>query len=232
MTNALLRSGAVRRVPLHRRVALIAPGRVDIKPARSALLGPLLFFSLGAAAFAAIALGLAYLPLWLLAVLLIVAVVTLPLGGIGAVYALIGAHVIVDQQKGSLTMQQGVIGLGIGTDELVPFAKIAAVVVEEAGSAEAGEGRRVEEFAQWQIVVEKVSGKRLTLGGATAARSLGAEARQRVTEVAEAIAALSGAPLRLPAPPAPAPVAASVSSQPSRPRQRARSHGRRAKRSR
>jgi hypothetical protein len=194
---------AVRRVALHRRVALIGPDRVEIRPARRALVVPLVGFAVGVAAFLAIALGRGALPLGLLVLLLCVAVLAIPLAGLGLVYALIGAHVVVDRARGSATWQQGVIGLGIGTQELVPFAKIAAITVEEAGAAPEGTGSPTEELAQWQIVLDKTSGRRLVVGGVTAARPLAAAARARAEEVARAIAALTGAPLRLPAAAAP-----------------------------
>jgi hypothetical protein len=127
-------------------------------------------------------------------------VVAIPLAGIGAVYALVGAHIVVDRAKQSATWQQGFLGMGVGTTELVPFWKIERILVEEAGSAPDGDGRPVEEFAQWRIVLQKTSGTRLEVGVVSAARSLGDEALARARTVAAAIADLSGAPLELPEP--------------------------------
>lgn len=194
MTSA----GGSRRVELHRRVALIHPDVIEVRPSRAALLKPLLWFLIGAGAFAGIALGLQHLPVTVLTALLLVAVVTIPAAGLGVVYGLFGSHVVFDRRKQSATWQQGVIGLGIGTQELVPFWKIAAIVVEEAGASPESGGAPVEELAQWQIVLEKTSGRRLVVGGATAPRPLAARALAATCEVAEAIAALTGAPLRLP----------------------------------
>jgi hypothetical protein len=106
--------------------------------------------------------------------------------------------VVFDRTKQSATWQQGLIGLGIGTQELVPFWKMAAIVVEEAGASPESGGAPVEELAQWQIVLEKTNGRRLVVGGATAPRLLAGQALAAVREVAEAIAALTGAPLRMP----------------------------------
>jgi hypothetical protein len=192
-------AGGVRRIELHRRVVILRPERIEVRPSRRALRGPLLAFLAGVLSFAAIALGLSTLPMFLLVPLLLVAVFTIPLAGIGVVYALVGAHVVVDAAKQTATWQQGMIGLGIGTEELVPFAKVAAIVVEEAGLGPQSTGRMTEEFAQWQIVLEKASGKRLVIGGVTAARALSDQALARASAVAEAIAALTAAPLRLPA---------------------------------
>lgn len=188
-----------RTVLLHRRVAVISPDKVEIRPARGALVGPLVGLVIGLACCAIILLGLNTLPLPLLGLLLLLAVILIPFAFLGVVYAIVGAHVVVDRAKGSATWQQGMIGLGIGTEELVPFAKIAAIAVEEAGSAAAaGEGRRVEEVAQWEIVVHKQSGKRLIIGQAAMIRSQSREALDRAVTVARAVAQIAGAELRAP----------------------------------
>lgn len=196
--NAAAAAGTVRRVELHRRVAVIGPDRIDIRPSRRALLPPLAAFLVGVAFFAGIVFGLKTLPMLLLVLMLLVAIVTIPFAGLSVVYAIIGAHVVVDRAKQSATWQQGLIGLGIGTQELVPFWKIGAIAVEEAGAAPEGTGSPIEEFAQWQIVLEKTSGKRLVVAGVTAARPFADDALARAADVAGALAALTGAPLRLP----------------------------------
>ena len=187
-----------REVLLHRRIAYLAPNRIDVRPARGAVVAPLLGFSLGVASALAIWFGMATLPLWLLGVLLIVAIIAIPFAGIGTVYALVGAHVVVDRAKQSATWQQGFLGMGVGTTELVPFWKVDRIIVEEAGASAADTGRPVEEFAQWRIVLLKKSGKRLDVGVASAARSLSDEAFARARAVAAAVAEMTGAPLELP----------------------------------
>ena len=226
MTDAATTTPAVRRIELHRRVAVIRPDRIEVRPSRAALLRPLTPFLIGVASFAGIVIGLRTLPVPVLVLLLVIAVITIPLAGIGVVYALIGSHVVFDRAKGSATWQQGMIGLGIGTDELVPFGKIAGIVVEEAGPAAEGSGSPTEEFAQWQVVLEKTSGRRLVVGGATAARALSDEALVRAAQVAEAISTLTGAPLRLPAAPEPLTAGPRTTPRPRR-RRRGRRHARR-----
>lgn len=228
MTGAPNTAPETRRIELHRRVAVIGPRTIIIRPSRRTLLQPLIGFLFGAASFAAIALGLSVLPVPLLVVLLLIAVVTIPFSGISLVYALIGAHVVIDAAKQSATWKQGLTGLGIGTEELVPFWKIAAITVEEAGAAPEATSRTVEELAQWQIMLDKSSGRRLTIGGATAARPLADEAYARAAEVARAVADLIGAPLHLPEPEQPKeePSAAARGSRAPR-RRRRRARGRR-----
>lgn len=185
-------------VPLHRRVARITPDRIDIRPSRGAILAPLSGLLVGVLSSVLIWVGMAWLPLWLLAILLIVAVLAIPFAGLGTIYALIGAHVVVDRQKGSATWQQGFLGMGVGTTELVPFAKIAQWRVEESGSTPEESSRPVEEFAQWRILLEKVSGKRLDIGMVTVPRSLADQGFARACQVAAALAELTSSPVAVP----------------------------------
>jgi len=189
-------NGAARTdVYLHRRIAILRPDRIDIRPARGAVIGPLIGFTIGVAAAAAIWFGMATLPLWLLGALLVIAVVGIPFAGIGTVYALVGAHVVVDKVKQSATWQQGFLGMGVGTTELVPFWKIDRILIEEAGVDGGDSGRRTEEFAQWKILLQKRSGKRLELGIASGPQSLRQEAFDRAWSVATAIGEMTGAPV-------------------------------------
>ena len=184
-------------VLLHRRIAVLRPGRIDVRPAQGAVFAPLLGFLIGIASALAIWFGLGTLPLWLLGVLLVIAIVAIPLAGLGTVYALVGAHVVVDKAKQSATWQQGFLGMGVGTTELVPFWKIDRIIVEEAGVSESDDGQPTEEFAQWKIVLRKKSGMRLEIGVASGPQALRDEAFDRAWTVANAIAEMTGAPLEV-----------------------------------
>lgn len=189
---------AVRRIELARRTCIIRPSRIDLRPSRAALIPPLAGFLIGGTCFAVLLASIlvwnSALPFFLLALLLVVSLICLPLSGMGVIYAAIGANVVIDRSKQSATWQQGLLGLGVGTTDLVPFWKITAILVEEPGIEE---GRPTEEFAQWQIVLLKESGRRLEIGRVTALRDRSAEALGRAREVAAAVAELTGAPLQL-----------------------------------
>ena len=215
-------AAAPRRIPLNRRVAVLRPERIDVRPSRGTVLAPFSGFMVGVLSALAIWFGMNTLPLFVLAVLLIVAVVAIPFAGLGTVYALVGAHVVIDRAKQSATWQQGFLGMGVGTTELVPFWKIDCIAVQEAGTATPGQGRTVEEFAQWQIVLLKKSGKRLEIGTVSAARSLGREALGRAKEVATAIAEMADAPLDVPGTKPSAPGPASIPTRPASSSRRSR----------
>jgi len=185
-----------RIVYLNRRVAFIEPHRINVRPALAAALFPLFGFLLGIAAFVSIILWLDRIPFAVALLLLVVAIVTIPLAGIGFVYAIAGANVVFDREKQSGVWQQGFLGMGVGTIELVPFWKIDQIRVEEV-TRERQRGE-VQEVAQLEIVLVKQSGKRLRVGDLIVPRSLVREGLAEVREVAEAIAEMTGKPLVAP----------------------------------
>ena len=136
------------------------------------------------------------MPFWLTGVLLVVAVVSLPLAGIGFVYAVAGTDVVFEKEKQSGVWQQGFLGMGVGTTELVPFWKIHEIRIEEV-TRERQRGE-LQDLAQLEIIVVKESGKRLRVGDTIVARSMVREGLADVREVAEAIANMTGKPLIAP----------------------------------
>jgi hypothetical protein len=185
-----------RIVYLNRRVAFLEPDRINVRPALAAALFPLFGLLLGIGAFVSIILWLDRLPFALVLLLLVTAVFSIPLAGIGFVYAIAGANVVFERQKQSGLWQQGFLGMGVGTTELVPFWKIDQVRIDEL-TRERQRGE-VQEVAQFEIAIVKVSGKRLRVGDLIVPRSLMREGLADVRQVAEAIADMTGKPLVAP----------------------------------
>jgi len=186
-----------RIVYLNRRVAFIEPHRINVRPALAAALFPLMGLLSGIAAFVAILLWLGSLPFFLVVLLLVYAVLAMPLAGIGFVYTIAGANVVFEKEKQSGVWQQGFLGMGVGTTELVPFWKIEEIRIEETTGGQRWQGER-EDVAQFEIVLIKVSGKRLRIGDLIVPRSLMRQGLGEVREVAEAIAQMTGKPLVAP----------------------------------
>jgi hypothetical protein len=185
-----------RIVYLNRRVAFIEPGRINIRPALAAALFPLVWLLLGIGAFVSILLWLDQMPFWLVVMLLLAAVVSIPLAGIGFVYAVGGANVVFEREKQSGVWQQGFLGMGVGTTELVPFWKIDSIRIEEV-TRERQRGE-VQDLAQMEIVLVKQSGKRLRVGDIVVARSMVREGLDELRGLAQAIAEMTGKPLVAP----------------------------------
>jgi hypothetical protein len=189
----------VRTIALDRRICVVREDRIDIRPSPGAVILPLAATTVSIVCFVVIGLTINVLPLAALAVLLIPNVLILPLAAMGLVYSLIGAHVIVDRRKGSVTFQQGWIGLGLGTRELVPFEKIDHIALEETtlGEVESPWLAPVD-VRVWDIVLVKRSEKRLSIGMVVipAEPDLAPEGLARARQAAGAIAALVGKPLQ------------------------------------
>ena len=119
----------------------------------------------------------------------------------GLFYSLVGTHVIIDRRKGSATFQQGLLGLGVGTREVVPFGKVDCIAVEEVvwGEEESRPAFLPVELQAWDVVLVKTNGRRLPLGMVIAPRegALAAEGLGRARQVAEAIGGLVGRPVQV-----------------------------------
>ncbi len=187
---------AKRIVYLNRRVAFIEPDRINVRPALAAALFPLVWLVLGVGAAVSILLWLDAMPFALAMLLLVVAVVSIPLAGIGFVYTIAGTNVVFEREKQSGLWQQGFLGMGVGTTELVPFWKIEQVRIEET-TYERQRGQQ-QDLAQFEIVLVKVSGKRLKVGDTVVARSMVREGLADAREVGQAIAELVDKPLIAP----------------------------------
>jgi hypothetical protein len=189
-----------RTTLLHRRVVKIRPERIEIGPPKSAVIAPAIGVALTAFLLASIVIWTDSLPFWTLPVMLLISVVVMPLSGLSLVYAVFGANVVADRAGQNVSFKQRFLGLGVGTNELVPFWKIRELLVEDAARLQrhaAGDEPALQ-IAQWRLVLVKKSGKRLELGSFNVPRSQEEEGLDVVMDVAEALAAMSEAPIRGP----------------------------------
>ena len=211
MSDARPHEGAVERRPtadplaprtlyLHRRVVNITPERIEVRPPRSAVIMPALGVAVTAGLLALLGTSVDSLPFWSLPVILLVSVLLLPLSGVSLVYALLGASIVASGPGQNVSLKQRFLGLGIGTNELIPFWKIRELRIEDEGRPVSRADRELppQEVAQWQLILVKKSGARRTLGGLTVPREQEEEGLDAIMEVAHAFAALSGAPIRGP----------------------------------
>lgn len=187
-----------REVLLHRSMALISDDKIEIKSARGTVLLPIVGLALAIGAGFWMALAAGSLPFLGLVGMLLFCLVVVPFSVMSLIGSLVGADVVIDAKKGSATWQQGYLGMGIGTKELVPFAKIdhLEVTVEgDEGDRWRGESDALRQFA---LTLVKVSGKRLTLAQVPVPAYGQADGMDRTLAVGHAIAALVGSTVTLP----------------------------------
>ena len=189
-------STTTKRIPLDRRVCVVGEGRIDVRPERGAIIGPFIGLMISLSLFVSVALFASQLSAVALAAMLVPGLILGPISGMGLVYSLVGAHVVIDASKQSVAFQQGVLGLGIGTVELVPFWKIERLEVRDLalGEVEVQGPPPPLDLRAWDVVLIKTSGKELSIGQVMAANvpDLIDEGFDRVLDAAEAMAELVG----------------------------------------
>ena len=187
---------AKRIVYLNRRVAFIEPDRVNVRPALAAALFPLFGLLLGIAAFLSILLWLDRLPFALVVVLLLVAIIAIRSPGhwLRLRHRRLERRVRAREAVGGLAA--GVPGYGRRHYRTRTVLENRPIRIEEV-TRERQRGE-VQDLAQLEIVLVKVSGKRLSVGDIIVPRSMVREGLADVREVADAISALTGKPLVAP----------------------------------
>lgn len=186
-----------REVLLHRSMAVIGEHKIEIKSARSTILLPLAGLGAAAGLIAWIALSQS-LPFWALVTMLLVLLAVVPASVMGIVSAVAGADVILDARKGSVTWQQGYLGMGIGTKELVPFAKIDHFEVTVEGEERDRWGAQSDDLRQFALVLIKSNGRRLPITQIPVPVYGQADGMDRTLAVGNAVAALTGTEVRIP----------------------------------
>ncbi len=193
-------SKALARIPLDRRVLVVREERIDLRPEMSAVVFPAAGLVISVALFAAVALFASSLSVTVLALLLFPALIIAPFSAMGLLYSVIGASVVIEKKKQSVRFQQGVLGLGIGTVELVPFWKVDRIVVEDfqLGETPAGPPPPLD-LRAWDIILVKASGKRLPIAQVMSGNTTGLidEAWNRALDAADAIAGMCGSTVEI-----------------------------------
>lgn len=187
-----------REILLHRAMAVIGDDKIEIKSARGTVILPLLgLLFCGAAGWFMADRGQG-MPFWLLVTLLLLCLILVPFSMMSLISAVVGADVVIDRKKGSATWQQGYLGMGIGTKELVPFPKIDHLEVNIEGDQPDRWKGQVDDLRQFALVLVKQSGKRLTLAQVPVPAYGQADGMDRTLAVGQAVANLVGTTITLP----------------------------------
>jgi hypothetical protein len=191
----------VRRISLDRRVCVVREGRIDVRPERAAFVGPLVGLTISLGLFASVAVFSGDLSAFALAAMLIPGLAIGPLSAMALVHSLLGANVVIDVNKQSVAFGGGVLGLGLGTAELVSFSKIDRLEVQDLplGETEAKRSALPLDLRAWDVVLMKDNGGQFSIGHVIAASSVDLidEGFDRAVDVAEAVGALVGCPVAI-----------------------------------
>jgi len=126
-------------------------------------------------------------------VLLLFVMIAGPTAVLGLVYNVLGASFLMERKKGTCRWQQGFLGLGLGTRELVPFPRIDRI--EVGGDFEdALNSGDLQDVVRWEVRLIKDNQRVLEVASITTARPLADEALERVNDLALALGEMSGKP--------------------------------------
>ena len=195
---AIQRRDGKQAIMLHRSMAVIGTDKVEIKSARGTVVLPFIGLALGSVAGYVIATGGGSLPLWALIGLLVFCMFDFPVSIMSLVSAIAGADVIVDAKKGSVTWQQGYLGMGIGTKELVPFTRIDHLQVTVEGEEADRWQDQQDALRQFALWIVKDNGKTLKLTQVPVPAYGQADGMDRTLAVGQAVAALTGVEVLIP----------------------------------
>lgn len=184
----------VERIALQRSYARITPDEIAVKPARATLVGPLIQLVLTALAVWVIVTYINSLSLWLLMIIFVSVLISGPTAVLGLVYNVMGSAFVMERKKRTCRFQQGFLGLGLGTRELVPFERIARIEVGGDFETELGSGD-LQDVVHWEVRLIKDNGRVLPFAAISAARPLADEALERANIVARATAEMCGSPV-------------------------------------
>ena len=185
-------------VILHRSMAVISDDKIEVKAARGTIVIPIITLITVLIGAALMAEGWQILPVWALAIILFYCLIAFPIAVMSLISAVVGADVIIDKNKNSATWQQGYLGMGIGTRELVPFQKIDYLEVTIEGDEPVRWHDHTDDLRQFALWLVKKSGKRLKLSQVPVAASDQYDGMDRTLALANAVTALTGAEVHLP----------------------------------
>jgi hypothetical protein len=185
-------------VLLHRSLAVIGEDKIEIKSARSTVVLPLLGLLISVAVGYWMGTAAGGAPIWVFVIALFFLLFAVPISVMALVGSIAGADVIIDAKKGSATWQQGYLGMGIGTKELVPFHKIDHLEITIEGEQPDRWHDHRDDLRQFALRLVKVSGKVLPLAQIPVPADDQTDGMDRTLAVANAIAALTGSTVTLP----------------------------------
>ncbi|MDG1840599.1 MAG: hypothetical protein P8J64_07665 [Dehalococcoidia bacterium] len=177
-------------VPLFKSYATISATEVVIRPSRRTLLVPVFQAVITIAAVITLINGLAELPLWISMILLIIIVIFGPTAILGTVYGIVGSNFVMEKNKGTSRLQQRYLGLGIGTQEMIPFDRIKSVTVEGNFMEEHASGD-LQDITEWEVFLIKDNDRKISVCKANSARILADNSLLKANMVAKALADMS-----------------------------------------
>lgn len=180
----------IDRIPLQRAFAVVEADRIAIYPSRAQVVGAFIELAIAGVAIVALLTLFDVLPMFVMIVLLLIALLLGPIGALGLVFSIAGTAFVMERANRAARWQQGFLGMGIGTTDGVPFARIAAVEAVSDADLPMRSGEQ-QDMVTFEVAIAREDGKRMPVASVVAPRSLAAEGAERVNRLATALAAMA-----------------------------------------
>ena len=194
MTEPAVTTNGTEWIALTRSYAVIKPDSITIKPTRASLMGPAIQGGLTVLVSVAIGTWINTLPVWLLMVMLFFVIIAGPTAILGLVYNVLGSSFMMERDKRTCRWQQGLLGLGLGTRELVPFPRIKRIEVG-GDFGDALNSGDLQDVVRWEVRLIKDNDRVLEVAAITTARALADEALDRANALAVALGEMCEKPV-------------------------------------
>ncbi len=178
------------RLKLHKSTALCNDEKIVIRPSLATLVGPLIYACVTGIALLLLIFGIGSYPLWLLGVFLLVIIIFGPTTILSLVYAIAGTNFLMEKKKSTCRVQQRYLGLGIGTQEMIPFTRIDHFRIEGDFLTEHASGD-LRDVVSWQVILVKDNKKRFEIANLSSPRSLAPDTLQHANSLGSLLATMS-----------------------------------------
>jgi len=171
------------QISLHRSVAIITDQSISIKQGKSGLIFPIVELCMFIMSVLLLVIFIDTWSLGILVCLLIFSSVIGPLSLIGLINNVVGTSFLLEKSKYSVRWQQGLLGLGIGTYELVPFDRIDHFFVRSDFDDLLAGGSK-QDLVEFEILMVKDNDKKLSVARIVEPREFVDNAKDRINELA------------------------------------------------
>ena len=172
------------QISLHRSVAIITDQSIAIKQGKSGLIFPVVELCMFVMSVMCLVVFIDTWSLSILACLLIFSSIVGPLSLIGLINNVAGTSFLLEKSKNSARWQQGFLGLGIGTYELVPFDRISHFFIRSDFNDLLAGGSK-QDLVEFEILMVKDNEKRLSVARIIEPREFVDTASDRINKLAE-----------------------------------------------
>ena len=170
------------QISLHRSVAIITDQSISIKHGKSGLVFPSIELFMFVVAVALLVIFINAWPLNALVFLLIFSSIVGPLSLIGLINNIVGTSFVLEKSKYSARWQQGLLGLGIGTYELVSFDRIDHFFIRNDFDDFLAGGSK-QDLVEFEILMVKDNDKKLSVARVIEPREFVDNARNRINKL-------------------------------------------------